>query len=705
MSDKAGTDSRRQRARVACKPCRQNKIRCGMRSPPCARCLRLKFHCTVDPCYRRVNQRDRVQYLEVQVQELQHLLQNNEERTENVQPSPPTPARVPFHPDGGAAEAPAAPIVQPLQFGSQAGGDRPVDAARVGEQELIDREERPQRGPEFTLGSVSLSETQGEELVRRYVDVNTKTYHPIGGIHGSTVVKRRSFITRFFRNFHPVLPFLDPSKNAAEYYTRSHLLFWSIIAVSARHYQTDTGLLMKVTPALTELLGKTISSSPISLVQIQALLLNSCWPLPNFRFWSDKSLVYANIALTNATQLGLHVRGYEQEYSPEKIAATDSCMLERSKAWAACEILYQSHTMDRGLPPLTPLREFGSTNQVIGDGILWNFPLELQQNRLIQNCSYRAHKNILGMQGSESIMGPEDTFYEKVQRIEENFRLLDWRLNKELSYLNSLRLMGAMLHYQCLYFLQEGTQYEEQKKSGILRAYKTASSIISRTIDHDSAYDKLIYAPVGILRIIYTAALVIFRVLHSTYTLPDAIHAAPPQQLDSNAGKILYHSACFILQSCSVHHNDQDFPTRMTGMLEALWRFGETDVELRNREPTSRIKSRMGASIVFDCLRIWREYKSGFNAAPQIARIGSNCPAGHQQRQQPQPTRVCSNTVLDTSAMQEPPGVVESDQMSDLNFTVFDGGFSAGEWGNDSESGFATELLQDTEDWAFYGFM
>ena len=64
-----------------------------------------------------------------------------------------------------------------------------------------------------------------------------------------------------------------------------------------------------------------------------------------------------------------------------------------------------------------------------------------------------------------------------------------------------------------------------------------------------------------------------------------------------------------------------------------------------------------------------------------------------------------SYTVLDTSAMPEPLGVVESDQMSDLNLTMFDGGFSAGEWGNDSESGFATELFQDTEEWAFYGFM
>jgi hypothetical protein len=370
-----------------------------------------------------------------------------------------------------------------------------------------------------------------------------------------------------------------------------------------------------------------------------------------------------------------------------------------------CEANFTSHNMDRGLPPPIPLLEFGLSNQAIGDEILRNIPLELQQNHLIQKCSYRAHEIILGVQGSESIFAPEDTFYEKMRRIEESFQAIDWRLNKELSYLNSLRLLGAMLHYQCLYFLQEGRQREEQRKTGILRAYKTASSIISKTIGQGSAYDELIYAPVGILRIICTAALVIFRVQHSTYTFTDVIHSTTHQQLDSNTGQILYRSACFIIRSCSVHHDDQDFPTRMTGMLEALWRYGETDVELRNREPTSRVKSRMGASIVFDCLRIWREYKSGSNAASQIARIGSNCPAGLQQRQQPQPTHVFNNTALDIFAMQQPPAIVESDGINDLNLTMFDGGFSAGGWGDDSDCGFAAGLRQDTEDWAFYGFM
>ena len=160
-------DGPRQRTPVACKPCRQNKIRCGMRSPPCARCLRLNFHCTVEPCYRRVNQRDRMRHLEAEVQELRYMLQNNEERAANVQTASHTLGPVAFQPNSGLVESWEAPIAGTLAPGSQTNCDRRVGAEMVGEQEGIDLQERPYRVPDFTLGPVSLSKTQGEQLVNR----------------------------------------------------------------------------------------------------------------------------------------------------------------------------------------------------------------------------------------------------------------------------------------------------------------------------------------------------------------------------------------------------------------------------------------------------------------------------------------------------------------------------------------------------------
>ena len=63
-----------RRTRIACKPCRQNKIRCGMRTPPCARCSRLGISCTLDPGFRRVSRGERVQQLESDVEKLRGLL-------------------------------------------------------------------------------------------------------------------------------------------------------------------------------------------------------------------------------------------------------------------------------------------------------------------------------------------------------------------------------------------------------------------------------------------------------------------------------------------------------------------------------------------------------------------------------------------------------------------------------------------------------
>ena len=44
-----------KRARVACKTCRQAKVRCSLDPIPCPRCKRLRLNCTVDPQYRRTN--------------------------------------------------------------------------------------------------------------------------------------------------------------------------------------------------------------------------------------------------------------------------------------------------------------------------------------------------------------------------------------------------------------------------------------------------------------------------------------------------------------------------------------------------------------------------------------------------------------------------------------------------------------------------
>ena len=85
-SDQQGA---RKRARVACRQCRQSKIRCDLKHIPCPRCTRLRLNCIVDPSYRRTTKRDEVEKLQQQVENLQNVVGNGAEAEGPTFPTPP----------------------------------------------------------------------------------------------------------------------------------------------------------------------------------------------------------------------------------------------------------------------------------------------------------------------------------------------------------------------------------------------------------------------------------------------------------------------------------------------------------------------------------------------------------------------------------------------------------------------------------------
>jgi transcriptional regulatory protein LEU3 len=141
---------------------------------------------------------------------------------------------------------------------------------------------------------------------------------------------------RYFENYHPVLPLLDSSRSPEDYYSLSHALFWSIIAVGSRQYRGDYDLLNRISPVLSDLIWTVVASNPLSLPNVQALILMSCWPLPNLHLWTDKSLILNSIALVSSMHIGLHRPGREAEYSKMRMEITGIVKLERTRTWAAC---------------------------------------------------------------------------------------------------------------------------------------------------------------------------------------------------------------------------------------------------------------------------------------------------------------------------------------------------------------------------------
>lgn len=59
---------------------------------------------------------------------------------------------------------------------------------------------------------------------------------------------------------------------------------------------------------------------------------------------------------------------------------------------------------------------------------------------------------------------------------------------------------------------------------------------------------------------------------------------------------------------------DKDQPRRTREILQEPWRIGEDNPAMCTAEPILAIKTRLGASIVYDCLAIWRYGKRGEQA-------------------------------------------------------------------------------------------
>jgi hypothetical protein len=106
----------------------------------------------------------------------------------------------------------------------------------------------------------------------------------------------------------------------------------------------------------------------------------------------------------------------------------------------------------------------------------------------------------------------------------------------------------------------------------------------------------------------WTAAYLILKVLNSSFS----------QHVDGEAGATLFHSIVAAIRRCSVEEND--LAIRGANILADVWYRRDEIIEDRTKEPVLVTRSRMGASLMFDCLWRWKEQclktKSLQNANP-----------------------------------------------------------------------------------------
>lgn len=225
-------------------------------------------------------------------------------------------------------------------------------------------------------------------------------------------------------------------------------------------------------------------------------------------------------------------------------------------------------------------------------------PSDLRDNLLIQRCTFNSSRK-LSRAIHDSTMHPSDTHFDDVINVlDQEFTAVETRISHSITYLNSLRLLSAKLFHRCLHLLNNTSSVA--RRIGVLSAYELACSFISAILSDHRSHEMLMHSPLGFLRSILCAACVIYRVLNSSYS----------NNLDRQAGQVLYNAAAFSMRQMSLKSDEKDIPLRAADMLNELWRFGEDDPTLLLNEPTLRVRTRLGASVTYDCLVSWRYYKA-----------------------------------------------------------------------------------------------
>lgn len=133
--------------------------------------------------------------------------------------------------------------------------------------------------------------------------------------------------------YHPFLPFLDRGQSPDEYYNASPLLFWAIISVSSRRYQSDSHLLNSLAGPTLRLAWSTLGDIPQSYHVVKALCLLCSYPFPTHSTSTDPTFMLCGIMMQVAMQLGLHRPSHTQDFSKFRVELMEEELRDKVSTW------------------------------------------------------------------------------------------------------------------------------------------------------------------------------------------------------------------------------------------------------------------------------------------------------------------------------------------------------------------------------------
>lgn len=405
---------------------------------------------------------------------------------------------------------------------------------------------------------------------------------------------------------------LDPCKSPDDYYESSQLLFWCIIVIGGRNWPADRQLSATLYKIVHKLVWEKVADPPLSLHNIQALLLICMWPSTNVHLWSDISMSLSNIAMTAAMHSGLHRPDFAHEFmrkpkGPNIEPLKQGDRAERGRTWATCNIIAQYMTVHFGHPPMVSCFDW-ATDRACEVGNAYTLPDDLRHHLILQRFAHKATQLISNNRADPLGFPSESEFAVVMEMLEADLGVIEAQmlpLNTKLSY---LLLEMTRFYLLSLHWLRPNMT--PSKRAGVLRSYSSACTVITNLIQADNNMSLLPCAPIICVRHLMTAGYIIYKILNSSFRV----------LVDQATGSALMSDAQIALRRMSTAEND--LPVRAANILQDVWAHKDDEPGEKIREPGLALRSRLGCSMISDCAWRWRTYyRDAMNKDEQL-RVG-----------------------------------------------------------------------------------
>lgn len=154
--------------------------------------------------------------------------------------------------------------------------------------------------------------------------------------------------------------------------------------------------------------------------------------------------------------------------------------------------------------------------------------------------------------------------------------------------------MESRLYLRIFYFF-DSSQFEH-RRTGILKAYNTATQFIALINSSHAIFNYLSYCPVTNLKYLCASLAILMLVLNSDLCTC----------IDWTTGEASIESGLAAMRTSSIESND--IFMRAAEIISYLWQAQKDDHELKKQGPTLLIQSRLSASLLYDTLWKWRQY-------------------------------------------------------------------------------------------------